>query len=405
MGESKGNERTLCISASPLILGIWISAFIPLLLSIPVHYFGFQQSLKLKPTMLQIVYWITSVSLCIAGISFPMNQTFDLTFSGYCDDFTRIVITNSMVAGFYTFSLVCINCLYLLRMHLSFKNSSYALSTCTISILIFGLIVECFLVIACVYCNYLTWWAVAMNQRKNLLVYTYIFWLFWSSFAAYTMTYNVILLLLFWYKLHQMSKYAVSIARNIVEPAVVYSLCLCITFVTTLTSYGLGWCRGNVMVDNNDIYMVHLTVIGCDIFFNTLCINLQFNAAQSIFNKLCGKCKQSLLKRYMNAMTNDRTLALTAMTATKRQVATHSTKSSAVTGNTTTSTYGVEAKAISRTISSFVAGNDGRQRMSEYHRVLLIEYFIRRYANAFVPSTVRILILKIFGNTVQHNDN
>eukprot|EP01083_Nonionella_stella_P303912 1053855_1 len=106
-------------------------------------------------------------------------------------------------------------------------------------------------------------------------------------------------------------------------------------------------CRGNVLVDNNDIYMVHLTIMGWDVFVNAFCINLQFNAAQSIFDKFCGRCKRCLLRRFIQNIDTESTIHLKQYVVLKktaninkrpRNIKTHSIAST-LTGNTTTSTH------------------------------------------------------------------
>eukprot|EP01084_Bolivina_argentea_P282101 482811_1 len=305
---SKENERTLCISTTPFGVFLLIAQIVPAILIIPVLYFGMKESIKLTPKLLKYKYWMSSFALFVSAIMMPINQMFDFPFSGYCDNFSRISITNTIMVIAYLLSLISISTFYSIRFILSFKNSPYAASNCIYSFLIFSTLIQYILVAITEYFNYMAWYSLNHDLEDDLLIYSHLTFLFLTIFAVINILNNIILLICFLSKLHQISK-DINLndiqSNSIIEHAVTYTVCLCIVFITTMAQFGVGWMRGSLFVDTNELFMIHNALASWDIFCNSLAINLQFNAAKNVFNKFCKCCKNNLMICLFESLMND----------------------------------------------------------------------------------------------------
>eukprot|EP01084_Bolivina_argentea_P203222 347119_1 len=295
---SKGSIRTLCIPPTPFCTFLLILSLLQITILFPLISHGFIQSIKNKKTLPQlykIIYWITSFFLLIAGITFPIHQMFNFTYSAYCDNFDRIEITVSITLISYMISLVCISGLYLVRIILTFKHSLiYSISKTISSSLIFGIFIQSILVTLTIYYDIKVWWSFKNDPENVATIYTTLGYIY-LAFGIANIMYNVILLYLFLRNIHKLSHTVTkkNDMHSLIQTSLVYSLCLFLTISSTLVASFLGWIRSNLVVDTNELYMLHLTLIAYDILFNVLSINLQFEYyKKSLFNK-CICCKLS----------------------------------------------------------------------------------------------------------------
>eukprot|EP01084_Bolivina_argentea_P086534 156423_1 len=288
------SKRTLCIPPTPFGLFLLIISMITALLLLNLLGYSIVVVSKLKlPKMFSIVYWLTIFVLFIAGISMPINVMFNFEFSGYCNDLNRVLATAPLAIGSYLISLSCVCCLYLVRFIETFKHSPHFTLSLPIYILfIFGILIQFILAVLTVNYIRIFWLTLANNPGQHRKIQKPISYLL-LSFTMVNIVYNIGLLYLFLKTVFILKK---NINRQneinlLIKPCVIYTLCLILSFVSTLTSTMYGVIRTNFIVeDTNELHLMRLTLITLDVFINTVSVNLQFKDAQKRCNKYC-KCK------------------------------------------------------------------------------------------------------------------
>eukprot|EP01084_Bolivina_argentea_P268039 455162_1 len=303
MGNSQDSTRTMCIPITSVGYVTSVLSIIPTLLVIIVLIYGLQHSKTLNQPLLKYIYWITTFLLFIAAIIWPLHLFFDLTISGYCNNWIRVATTSRIANVSWMLSLISICCLYTIRLHLSFRLSKLTLSNTTLICLAIMIFIQIILSIFVAYFGHSFWIAFAKLDKHNMDQNLSLFMIFYNTFGGFCMLYNIILLIIFLKKISQISGSLDGNEREqaietLVEPAVNYTLCLFIAFISTLIVFSFGIMRGNVFSDSNIIYQAHVCYISWDIFINALSITMQFDAAKPMFDKYCKYCKNYLVKKF-----------------------------------------------------------------------------------------------------------
>ena len=266
--------------------------------------YGFWWSLKSKSKLLKIVHWFTSVMLLIAGITFPIHQLLGMGFSKLCDDVARIRTTVLLSTTSYMMSLIGIGCLYALRLILSFKNSKYALSTCTITAFLFCIFIQFVSAVITIYWTFKLW--TDIDTLDHYIRDQHYLQIAASLFAVINIIYIIVLLCLFLRKIFQIAKTVKQeteyVTNHLIKPSIVCTLCLTMTVVAMLIIFIFNGLRGQLIPETEQVYMIHVTLISLDVFINALSVNLQFesDAGQKIFDRCCKCCKSYLLTMVIN---------------------------------------------------------------------------------------------------------
>eukprot|EP01084_Bolivina_argentea_P110939 198029_1 len=300
-------KRTLCIPVTPFGLIQWIFTVIPVVILLPVTLYGLRQSLKLKQPLFRYIYWITSVLLLIASITWSIHAFFDFDVSGYCDDWIRMMITNVLALTAYKFSLISICCLYTVRMYLSFKTTKYSISTLIFIVFALLILIQFVMVILTQYFNILSKDAFKDNDTEQAFKWAHLLFLTFNIFGGVNMVYNIILLIIFLRQIYKMisclkekdDNKKIGYIRDIVKPVAYYTICLFMVLISTTIVFVFSFFRGNVIVDTNSIYQINLAVVSWDILINALSINLQFDASKNILDLCCKCCNNYMVKVFI----------------------------------------------------------------------------------------------------------
>eukprot|EP01083_Nonionella_stella_P028021 77150_1 len=286
---------TVCKSLTPLSVFLaFISLFLILPL-VPLVLHGLLKSIKLKMhKLLFIMYWMTCFVLLIAGISYPVHQILNFTYFGSCDDFNRIPITVTVALGSYLISLVFICTLYFFRLFLTFKDSEFVLSKSVLVLMIAGILIHFMLAVFTIYFDVQLWWALKNKAHAPEHFAKLMFITFYGliAFIAMNCIYNIVLLSIFlrWICSLNNAVKSQNNILNIIKPSVVYTLCLVLSFSSTVPVFVMLFIRLSVS-DSNELYMLHLTFIAVNIFANSLSIQLQFVHFQHSCYRYCKCCR------------------------------------------------------------------------------------------------------------------
>eukprot|EP01084_Bolivina_argentea_P211054 359081_1 len=127
----------------------------------------------------------------------------------------------------------------------------------------------------------------------------------WLLFAILNLSFNLMLLILFLFKLSRMRRTmnvdSIDAVNVIIKPATIYILCLFLAFISTVISYTFGWIRQNMIVDTNELFLVSSTLMCWDIFINLFSVILQFDNSK-LFNICCGRCNVCLMLCILNKL-------------------------------------------------------------------------------------------------------
>eukprot|EP01083_Nonionella_stella_P212282 766800_1 len=300
MGNKGSSTVTLCKPVTPFTMFLLTCSFAGMILFVPLLFYGCYRSVKIKSKSLKIMLRITFSMLLIAGIVYPVHQFLGFDWSGqrYCTDFNRIPITFTVAFSSYMISLTCISCVYFIRLSLSFQNSNYALPKFISYTLSFCLCPQFILVFLTVYFNLKAWYTKDVNLG-NIAGWS------WLLFAILNLSFNLMLLILFLFKLSRMRRTmnvdSIDAVNVIIKPATIYILCLFLAFISTVISYTFGWIRQNMIVDTNELFLVSSTLMCWDIFINLFSVILQFDNSK-LFNICCGRCNVCLMLCILNKL-------------------------------------------------------------------------------------------------------
>eukprot|EP01084_Bolivina_argentea_P212639 361406_1 len=299
--------RTVCIPISSFSISFIVIISIEALLLTPLILYSVFKSLKLKlPKLFRIIYCITSFMLLSAILSRAVHHILELDICTYCDDFTRIPITSSLTIISYMLSLDFICALYLLRLKLSFENTKHSLSKTTYTFLMLTLFILFAFTVITIDLLLQAWHSLKYDIANYANITAKLLWV-WILYGIAQICYNIVLLVLFLKKILKLTKeindkHEVSI-NDMIHSAIICTVCLLITFMSTFIQFSFGWIRGNIVDDSNELYIISGILVGTDIFINTLSLQLQFKYLRDISNVHFKCCYYSLISFFVDAAT------------------------------------------------------------------------------------------------------
>eukprot|EP01084_Bolivina_argentea_P054928 100734_1 len=310
MGNDFGTERTLCLLTTPLgIILVSISlTTIPFLLIVMWYGIAGLQCNKQLPQYFKIFYYFTCFVTLIAGISFPMQELFEQSFIKSCDNLKRLSIMTSIPFTTYMVSLICISIIYLLRYIIITKDVNFKV---IVVVIVFGFGMLCQFVLCGVlsYLNSDIWYRFSHGlDFVHLHLITINIYL---TFTVINTVYNILLLILFIFKVVQIGTYVhfhhthnandtSNTLTRLIDPIVICTLCLFSSILSSIITSSVGFSRYSFISDSdsNEMYSIHLTLFPIDVLINYLSLNLQFDHFQKtkLFHWFCGCTHKNLTK-------------------------------------------------------------------------------------------------------------
>ena len=156
-------------------------------------------------------------------------------------------MTSSLTSIFYLGSLISICCLYTIRMYSSFRSSVYSASKRILSMFAFMILFQSILVVLVIYFQVPS---VTMNDSEAMQMGLHRLVISVGLFGVTNVTYNVLLVSIFFKKIYQITRTVkerrdnkeIIYIHKIVEPPVIYTLCLLFTFGSSLVLFAFCDC-------------------------------------------------------------------------------------------------------------------------------------------------------------------
>eukprot|EP01083_Nonionella_stella_P021336 59203_1 len=313
--QNKGSTVTACKEVTLFSVCMVSICCISMVILLPLLWIGIRHSMRLKTRKIKILYQLTCIPLFIAGTMLPVHFVFQFPFSGYCDNFQRIVWTASIPLFSYLISLVCVYGLYLIRFITLSNHSPHKSSTFIIRIMQLVLFAEIVLVLLTIWWNITTYHHYFLGDMEGVLYWKHLSYSIYLSFGIVHVLFNLVLLLLFLRKMSHMSRSIRMDATQsdivrLLEPVSVYTSSFIYVFVSTFSTTLYGSLRGYLYMDTNRIYMVHLALLSIDTLINCFALNVQFEPMQHMlhrkykksFNVMCLCCVNLFFGRIVHDM-------------------------------------------------------------------------------------------------------
>eukprot|EP01084_Bolivina_argentea_P287093 492568_1 len=255
-----------------------------------------------------------------------------IPFTYYCK-YDGVLIPVGILGGYsgYLLGLLALYAMLVERLRISFRGSSLALSNNLYYFLLFGILIE---FIPLFFGALLYWIHIDESQmaNHNWGLISGLCFVFTNAF------FGILLLTIFARKTYLLAQMTVNATRNksnsvssgssssvsenaqttedliylhnLFQPVVKYTICALLAVLSTICANYMSFHRGVVIeVDTFDLLLLHVSLDNVDIFFNVLCLLLQFPYCNTPYYMLCNPCRKGIsyivFKKWLNEETTD----------------------------------------------------------------------------------------------------